>query len=72
MKKTGSTSWCAACPVVYSAIVLTGTYCPINYPYGTVSMISCGALAPDSRLAKLIAVLLGVISARLYVPLPVM
>ena len=36
-----------------------------------VSTISCGAFAPDSRLAKLMAVLPGVMSPRLYVPLPV-
>ncbi len=34
-------------------------------------MTSCGALAPDSRLDKLIAVLLVVVRARLNVPFPV-
>lgn len=36
------------------------------------SIISCGARAPDSRLRKLRAVLLDMVIARLYVPLPVM
>lgn len=36
-----------------------------------VSMISCGAFDPDSRLAKLISVALAPVSARLKVPLPV-
>lgn len=37
-----------------------------------VSMISCGAFAPDSRLARLVPVLLKLVRPRLYVPLPVM
>ena len=36
-----------------------------------VSMISWGEFAPDSRLAKLIALLLVVVRARLKTPLPV-
>jgi hypothetical protein len=34
-------------------------------------MTSCGALVPDSRLDKLIAVLLVVMRAKLKVPFPV-
>ena len=34
-------------------------------PYGEVSMISCGAFAPDWRLARLMAVPPGVVRARL-------
>ena len=34
--------------------------------------INCGAFAPDSREARLIAVLLRSVTAKLYVPLPVM
>jgi hypothetical protein len=37
-----------------------------------VSMMSCGAFAPDWRLARLMAVLLLVVTARLKVPFPVM
>ena len=37
-----------------------------------VSMINCGALAPAWRLARLIAVLPGVVRDRLKTPLPVM
>ena len=33
--------------------------------------MSCGEFVPDSRLAKLIAVLLGVVNPKLYVPFPV-
>jgi len=36
-----------------------------------VTITNCGALAPDCRLAKLIAVTLVVYSPRLIVPLPV-
>lgn len=53
-------------PVAVGVSVAVGTGPP------PVSMINCGAFAPDSRLARLMAVLLSVVTARLKTPFPVM
>jgi hypothetical protein len=44
----------------------------VNVGPSWVWMINCGALAPAWRLARLMAVLLVVVRARLKLPLPVM
>ena len=54
--------------VSVGTLVAEGVAVEINW----VSITSCGAVAPVSRLARLNAVLFVVVSARLTMPLPLM